>query len=170
MAILQPRRLLADVEWRVYIGVLLAATILVVAIGLYCGDFDGRGGDLYTGDAVRYGLFQVVSIMTTTGFCTDDFDSWNSFGRGVLLLLMFVGGSPGSTAGGLIRVAASDGYHTGLGTSAAFLVPNRPPRPYIVSPDSRRTYPATDPVSLQGGAIDAEEGALEEGAQEGAMA
>jgi len=53
------------------------------------------------GDAVRYGLFQVVSIMTTTGFCTDDFDRWNAFGRGVLLLLMFVGGCAGSTGGGL---------------------------------------------------------------------
>jgi len=53
------------------------------------------------GDAVRYGLFQVVSITTTTGFCTDDFDRWNSFARGILLLLMFVGGCAGSTGGGL---------------------------------------------------------------------
>lgn len=51
--------------------------------------------------AVRYGLFQVVSIMTTTGFVTDDFDIWNSFGRGVLLMLMFVGGCAGSTGGGM---------------------------------------------------------------------
>jgi trk system potassium uptake protein TrkH len=50
---------------------------------------------------VRFGLFQVVSIMTTTGFCTDNFDLWNSFGRGVLLVLMFVGGCAGSTGGGL---------------------------------------------------------------------
>jgi len=39
--------------------------------------------------------------MTTTGFCTDDFNRWNAFGRGVLLLLMFVGGCAGSTGGGL---------------------------------------------------------------------
>jgi Trk-type K+ transport system membrane component len=55
----------------------------------------------HTGDAVRYGLFQVVSVMTTTGFCTDDFNRWNAFGRGVLLLLMFVGGCAGSTGGGM---------------------------------------------------------------------
>jgi trk system potassium uptake protein TrkH len=51
--------------------------------------------------AMRFGLFQVVSIMTTTGFVTDDFDVWNSFGRGVLLMLMFVGGCAGSTGGGM---------------------------------------------------------------------
>jgi trk system potassium uptake protein TrkH len=50
---------------------------------------------------LRYGLFQVVSIMTTTGFATDDFDRWNHFGRGVLFMLMFVGGCAGSTGGGL---------------------------------------------------------------------
>jgi len=42
-----------------------------------------------------------VSIMTTTGYGTHDFDTWNSFGRGVLFLLMFVGGCAGSTGGGL---------------------------------------------------------------------
>lgn len=52
-------------------------------------------------EAVRFGLFQVVSIITTTGFGTHDFDQWNNFGRGALLLLMFVGGCAGSTGGGL---------------------------------------------------------------------
>ncbi len=51
--------------------------------------------------ATRYALFQVVSIMTTTGFCTADFDRWNSFARGLLLVLMFIGGCAGSTGGGL---------------------------------------------------------------------
>ena len=51
--------------------------------------------------AVRFGLFQVISILTTTGYGTHDFDAWNSFGRGVLFLLMFVGGCAGSTGGGL---------------------------------------------------------------------
>jgi trk system potassium uptake protein len=39
--------------------------------------------------------------MTTTGFCTHDFDRWNSYGRGILFVLMFVGGCAGSTGGGL---------------------------------------------------------------------
>jgi trk system potassium uptake protein TrkH len=51
--------------------------------------------------AIRYGLFQVVSIMTTTGYGTHDFDQWNHLGRCLLLVLMFVGGCAGSTGGGM---------------------------------------------------------------------
>ena len=111
VAVFQPHRVLADVEWRIYVAVLVVVTVLVVAVGLLSYDFTGNNGMVAAqpttdgnrsfGDAVRYGLFQVVSIMTTTGFCTDDFDRWNSFGRGILLLLMFVGGCAGSTGGGL---------------------------------------------------------------------
>ncbi len=108
VALRQPGRLLADIEWRAYVGFMLAVTLLVVAFGLYRGDFspDGQQDRASTemrdvGAGVRFGLFQVVSIMTTTGYGTHDFDQWNSFGRGVLFLLMFVGGCAGSTAGGL---------------------------------------------------------------------
>jgi len=123
VVLLRPRRMLADVEWRTYVGVILSVTVLVVAVGLYCGDFGSFSGMTATAEAkqaaldeaaekgdtprlpaltaIRHGLFQVVSIMTTTGFCTDNFDLWNSFGRGVLLILMFVGGCAGSTGGGL---------------------------------------------------------------------
>jgi trk system potassium uptake protein TrkH len=122
----QPHRLWADVEWRVYIAVMLLVTMAVVGFGLYYGDFihSGMSGTQAVaaeaaktpetrdappvpedadsiGRAVRFSLFQVVSIMTTTGFCTDDFDTWNSFARGMLLVLMFVGGCAGSTGGGL---------------------------------------------------------------------
>ncbi|MEX1041631.1 MAG: TrkH family potassium uptake protein [Pirellulaceae bacterium] len=101
----RPDRLLADVEWRFYMAIIFVASFLVIGFGLAYNDF--RGGEeemawhtelLY---AIRYGLFQVVSILTTTGYGTHDFDQWNSFGRGVLFLLMFVGGSAGSTAGGM---------------------------------------------------------------------
>ena len=95
------KQVLADVELRVYLGVLLLMTCLVVAFGHFTyDDFkDADGKQLM--QAVRFGSFQVVSIMTTTGFGTHDFDQWNSFGRGVLFLLMFVGGCAGSTGGGL---------------------------------------------------------------------
>lgn len=119
IVIFKPRALLGDIEWRAYAGIILVVTALVVGFGLYHHDFDQSGADrgeaaLNVADgadqmeysppvaqAVRYGLFQVVSIMTTTGFCTDDFDRYNSFARGVLLLLMFVGGCAGSTGGGM---------------------------------------------------------------------
>lgn len=53
------------------------------------------------GDALRTGFFQVTSIMSTTGFATADFNVWPVFVRSLLILLMFVGGCAGSTAGGL---------------------------------------------------------------------
>jgi trk system potassium uptake protein TrkH len=46
-------------------------------------------------------LFQTVSIMTTTGFASEDFEVWPPLGQLLLLVLMFVGGCTGSTAGGL---------------------------------------------------------------------
>jgi trk system potassium uptake protein TrkH len=88
-------RLFKDVEWRVYIGIIASVTTAITMIGLWSENFDN-----YT-SAVRYSLFQVVSIMTTTGYGTHDYDQWNNFGRGILLLLMFVGGCAGSTGGGM---------------------------------------------------------------------
>lgn len=51
--------------------------------------------------AFRSALFQVVSIMTTTGFATADYDKWPPVARVILLILMFVGGCAGSTGGGI---------------------------------------------------------------------
>ena len=49
----------------------------------------------------RNALFQVISIITTTGYATINFDIWPSFSRWLLLILMFIGGCAGSTAGGI---------------------------------------------------------------------
>jgi trk system potassium uptake protein TrkH len=51
--------------------------------------------------AFRYASFQVTAIMTTTGYTTADFERWPSFAQYLLVLLMFVGGSAGSTGGGM---------------------------------------------------------------------
>ena len=93
----QPLKLLADVEWRTYISIISFATLLVVLVGLTSGHEDFQT----LGSSLRYGLFQVVSIITTTGYGTSDFDSWSHFSRGLLLVLMFVGGCAGSTGGGM---------------------------------------------------------------------
>ncbi len=50
---------------------------------------------------VRLAAFQVSSVITTTGYATADFDLWPDFSRGILVVLMFIGGCAGSTAGGL---------------------------------------------------------------------
>ena len=53
------------------------------------------------GHALRYSFFQVASIISTTGFATADFNLWPEYSKFLLVLLMFVGGCAGSTAGGL---------------------------------------------------------------------
>ena len=54
--------------------------------------------------AGRYAFFQVVSIKSTTGFCTADFDSWPDIAKLILLMLMLIGGCAGSTTGGIKHV------------------------------------------------------------------
>ena len=92
-----PRRLFRDVEFRTFIGIIAIVTCGVVFFGMRNQD----PGFLSLADSLRNGMFQVVSIVTTTGYGTADFDQWNNFGRGILLLLMFVGGCAGSTGGGM---------------------------------------------------------------------
>ena len=50
---------------------------------------------------IRHSAFQVASIITTTGYSTVDFNQWPEFSKTILLILMFIGGCAGSTAGGL---------------------------------------------------------------------
>jgi trk system potassium uptake protein len=87
-------------ELRAYLMILVLATA-VVTLTLVLSDT--RIG---AADALRDSAFTVVSITTSTGFITADFEEWNSFGQLVMLMLMFVGGCAGSTAGGMkvIRV------------------------------------------------------------------
>ena len=54
-----------------------------------------------SGAGVKHAAFQVGSIITTTGFATVDFDKWPEFSKAILVLLMFVGASAGSTGGGI---------------------------------------------------------------------
>jgi trk system potassium uptake protein TrkH len=53
------------------------------------------------GEAARYGAFQVVSIVTTTGYVTADYEKWPAMSQLILLLCMFLGASAGSTGGGM---------------------------------------------------------------------
>jgi trk system potassium uptake protein TrkH len=84
--------LVQDEEFRAYTGIVVVATILLAFILLR----QGMGGH----DAIRHAAFQVMSILTTTGFASDDFQLWNDQAKIVLFLLMFIGGCAGSAGGG----------------------------------------------------------------------
>lgn len=86
-----------DIEFKAYIFILLLSSA-IVAFSLFSQD------QYALGTAIRHSVFQVASIMTTTGFASADFDQWPALAKIVLFLLMFIGGSAGSTAGG-IKVA-----------------------------------------------------------------
>ncbi len=74
-----------------------------VAIALICANiYPHYGGNLF--ETLRRGAFQVISIVTTSGFVTADFDGWPNFARTFLLLLMFVGACGGSTSGAIKQV------------------------------------------------------------------
>jgi len=92
----RPRVFLRDEEFRLYVALALAASAaLAVEIWGY-GIAEGE-------EAVRAGVFQTVSIMTTTGYASMDFALWPTVCLLSLFALMFVGGSAGST-GGSIKV------------------------------------------------------------------
>jgi trk system potassium uptake protein TrkH len=92
-----------DPELRLYLGIIFTAT-LVVVWSIYGSGYQTTTGETAPdglGRAVRDGLFQVVSLQTTTGYCTANFEQWSFVPKMVLLALMFVGGSAGSTGGGI---------------------------------------------------------------------
>ena len=100
-------------EFKVYTGVTVVATVLLTlaiwsptAAGLP-GPVDALGiteppltyGGFF--EALQYAAFQAVSILTTTGFGTADYELWSSLAMGVLFTLFFIGGMAGSTGGGV---------------------------------------------------------------------
>lgn len=89
------RDILRDPEFRLYLGIIAVSTVAVAASLMIAKSH------FNTADALRDSFFQVVTLQSTTGFVTADFDQWNSFAKTLLLMLMFVGGCAGSTAGGI---------------------------------------------------------------------
>jgi len=88
----RPLALFRDDEFRVYAGIVVGAGVLTTWFLWH----DGAAAT----EAVRTSLFQVVSILTTTGYASVDFQAWGDQAKMVLLVLMFVGGCAGSAAGG----------------------------------------------------------------------
>ena len=82
-----------DEELRMYLGIILGSILLIT--------LNTRGFYGTLGETLRHVSFQVGSIITTTGYATTDFDLWPSFSKTIILCLMVVGASAGSTGGGL---------------------------------------------------------------------
>jgi len=99
-------KILKDEEFKFYLVAILSFTILSSLIIYLEVDLTKSSIDhpMVLGVAessFRHGLFQVLSIITTTGFITADFSIWTSFLTMVIFGLMFLGGSAGSTSGGV---------------------------------------------------------------------
>lgn len=86
------KALINDLEFRLYALIILMATSVIILWG-------GLSGDIF--QKIRLAGFQVVSIMTTTGYMTADFDQWTVAAKLVLMMLMVIGACAGSTAGGI---------------------------------------------------------------------
>ena len=92
-------------RYRLQSKVILAATALLILLPtLYFFCFEFKGGTLR--ERLLLSLFQSVTPRTA-GFNTADYTSLSSSGRGLTILLMFIGGSPGSTAGGIKTTTAA---------------------------------------------------------------
>ena len=87
------RDVLKNEELRIYLVVCALATVLITVNIL---DYFSS-----TADAIRTAFFQAITIISTSGFATTDFNLWPSFSKTILLLLMILGSCAGSTAGGL---------------------------------------------------------------------
>jgi trk system potassium uptake protein len=85
----------SNTELKAYLTIILVATVVCSIFNWW----DGRTGGV--SDTIRHSAFAVVSVMTTTGFATKDFDLWMPVLHSVLLALMVIGGCSGSTSGGV---------------------------------------------------------------------
>ncbi len=88
----QAKSVFKDEELRLYLGIILVSTALIVV----------NLGDFYPTleETVRHAAFTVSTIITTTGYATTDFDLWPAFSKAIVMLLMIIGASAGSTGGG----------------------------------------------------------------------
>lgn len=83
-----------DAECRFFLMAVLVLS-LIVSWDLFGSVYDSIG------QALRYGAFQVVSIVTTTGYATSDYEQWPAMSQLILVLCMFLGACAGSTGGGM---------------------------------------------------------------------
>ncbi|MBQ7277753.1 MAG: TrkH family potassium uptake protein [Clostridia bacterium] len=89
----QALRAIMDEELHWYLGIILGTLVVLV--------WNTRHLFTSLGEAIHHVFFTICSIITTTGFSTVDFNTWPEFSKWILVLLMFMGASAGSTGGGM---------------------------------------------------------------------
>ena len=99
------RKVLKDEEFKLYLAFIVLVTLIAAVVIFSAGKAEPPAfATALLGEAessFRHALFQVVSVVTTTGFVSSDFTAWTPFLTVVFFGLMFSGGSAGSTAGGI---------------------------------------------------------------------
>ena len=106
-----------DEELRTYLTIVAVSTSLIILniFGIYHS----------LANSFKYSFFEVSTIITTTGFGLTDITKWPLFSQYILLLLMFIGGSAGSTAGGFKVIRAMIIAKIARNQTLASLYPNR---------------------------------------------
>jgi len=110
------RRVLGDTEIRYFLGLVAVAAVAVAVMLSGAGQEPDR--------ELRTALFQVVAIITTTGYGTADFDAWPVLSHVFLLLLMVLGGMAGSTSGGVKDLRVILGFRVLRSTIARSIHPH----------------------------------------------
>lgn len=90
----RPGQFVGDIQIRAFLGFVAAAALLI-------GATHAQVNDVPFAEALRLAAFNVMSVVTTTGFASADYQTWGNFALGAFLVLTFVGGCSGSTSGGV---------------------------------------------------------------------
>jgi trk system potassium uptake protein TrkH len=104
-------------ELKTYLGIILLAGVVTTIVLNVLANTEWE-------EAFRHGFFQVVSIMTATGFATDDYLLWPAQGWIIILILMFVGASVGSTGGGIKVIRHVVAFKSFMANMKRLLHPN----------------------------------------------
>jgi trk system potassium uptake protein TrkH len=98
------QKVLHDEEFKIYVGFIIIASLIVCGLIMWSEIMVVKNqlfSMMYMEETFRKALFQVIAVITTTGFVSADFTLWTPFLTIVFFGLMFMGGSSGSTAGGV---------------------------------------------------------------------
>jgi len=107
-----------DPEVQTYLFVLFCVSIIISSFLIILGIYDSVGG------AIQHGIFQVVSMGTTSGFTTTEFYNWPGFLPVLLIFISFIGGCAGSTGGGIKVIRCLLLYRQGVREITRLIHPN----------------------------------------------